>query len=173
MHLRCIGIRRIDENTVLLCRICSAWIAGLSLGYLAARFYGDTLGACVSASVSVRPTWAGVLSVNFFPLLISACAVYFSGSLAFWLCLLRGSVLGLGFGGVCLAFPGAGLAVSVLLMFSAVLFAPVMLWYYERRLRWGRMRFGSDTALCLLLSLLTAWADMELVAPMLPEIMNF
>lgn len=173
MHQRCFAIRRFDKNTFLLCQLCLVWIAGLSLGYAAARFCGDALNACVTLSVAGTPTFFGALSVNFFPLLISACAVFFYRSLAFALCFFRGVLLGLGFGAVCSAYQGAGLMVTVLLMFSAVVFAPVMLWYFCRRIRSGKLSFGRDTLWCLMLSLVTAIADVWIVSPMLLEIMNF
>lgn len=173
MHRRRFEMTRFDKNTFLLCQLCLVWIAGLSLGYAAARFYGDAFESCVPLCVTTSPTFFGSLSVNVFPLLISACAVFFYQAIAFPLCFVRGLILGIGFGAVCGAYRGAGLMMTVLLMFSAVVFAPVMLWYYCRRLLWGKQSFRQDTVFCMLICLAAATVDIRIVAPMLREIMNF
>ena len=70
-------------------------------------------------------------------------------------------------------FGSAGFMMSGLLLFSAVFFTPVLLWYWCRRLELGAVSFRFDTAICCVIGLIMAGMDFGVVSPFLWEIMNF
>lgn len=173
MYTRCVEMSRFDQNTFLRIKLCLIWAAGLSLGFLANRFYGDTLNACVALAPARAASVWGALSVNVLPLLISACAVFFIPAAVFPLCFGKGLCIGLGLGAVAAVYSSAGWMMSGLLMFSAVSFAPVLFWYWMRRLELGVRRIRQDTLWCLMAGLLVAGADVWFISPFLQEVMNF
>lgn len=173
MYQRCFEMSHLDKNIILRTWLCLVWIAGLSLGFCAARSYGDSFAAFIKMTPDVVPSFWGALSVNVLPLLISACAVFFLRSIVFPICFFRAVSFGLGLGLIALSYSGAGLMMSGLVMFSALLFAPVLLWYWCRRLELGRRLFRHDTVLCLLIGLFIAGMDVWMVSPFLREVMNF
>lgn len=173
MYTRCIEMSRFDQNTFLRARLCLVWAAGLSLGFLADRFYGDALNACVALAPAGAASVWGALTVNVLPLLISACAVFFVPAAIFPLCLFKGMCMGLGLGAVAAVYSGAGWMMSGLLMFSSLSFAPVLLWYWIRRLELGSRLLRQDTLLCLAAGLAVAGVDGWLVSPFLREVINF
>ena len=173
MYTRCIEMSRIDENTFLRIRLCLTWAAGLSLGFFADRFYGDALNACVALAPARAASLWGALSVNVLPLLISACAVCFTPAAVFPLCFGKGLCMGLGLGAVAAVYSGAGWMMSGLLMFSAVSVAPVLFWYWMRRLELGVRQIRQDTLWCLIAGLAAAGLDAWVVSPFLREVMNF
>lgn len=173
MYHRCFDTSRFDKNTFLRAGICLVWIAGLSLGFCAARSYGDTYEAYILQAPDSLPSFFGVLSVNVLPLLISACAVFFFRSISFVLCLLRGILLGLGLGVIAVSYGGAGFLMSGSLLFSLLASTPVFFWYLCRRLEHGIRSFRRDTVICLLTGLVLSLLDIWVVSPFLREIMNF
>ena len=172
MYRRCIIMSRFDKNTFLFAWLCLVWIAGLSLGFVAARFYGDPFVACIQLAPASKPAFFGCLAVNVLPLLISACAVFFIRAIAYPLCFFRGVCLGLGMGAIACSYCDAGFLMAGLLQFSVVLFTPFFLWYFCRRLELGNYRFHHDTFMCLVVGFVVAGLDAWMVSPFLLEVIN-
>ena len=151
--------------------LLGVWLAGSSLGLWAARFYGDAYGPLVLQAGETALSFVSACVVTLLPLLLSAFAVFFFHRPGvFGACLLRGISLGF-FLGVFSAVGGLWLA--VLLLFSGLIYSPVLLWYLWRRLEMG---LGGACADCLWYSLagfLLAAADTWLVAPFLATALSF
>ena len=173
MHQRCLEMSCFDKNTFLRAWLCLVWIAGLSLGFYAARLYGDAFDACLQLAPDSVPSFWGALSVNVLPLMISACAVFFFRSMLYPLCFVRSFCVGLGLGTMVSVFSSAGWMMSGLLMFSSLLFTPVLFWYWCRRLERGADSIRQDTLICFGIGLAVTMADVWMVSPFLREVMNF
>lgn len=173
MYHRCFLMSRFDKNTFLLAGLCLVWIAGLSLGFCAARSYGDAYEAYILQVPDSLPSFLGMLSINVLPLLISACAVFFLRSIVFVLCFVRGVCLGVGLGVIAASFHSAAFLVSGLLLFSLIAFSPVFFWYMCRRLEQGSQSFLLDTFVCVLIGLVLLLMDIWIVSPFLCEVMIF
>lgn len=163
---------RFDRNAFLRAGIILVWAAGLSLGFAAARSYGDALCDSVQMAPAKQPTFFGALAVNGLPLLISALAVFFHRSALYVVALLRGFCLGLGLMAVSASYAGAGLMMSVLLLFSSLAYGPVLLWYWCRAYT-PESDFCRDTLVCGLVELVICAADVWIVSPLLREIVIF
>lgn len=163
---------RFDKNTLLRAGIFLVWAAGLSLGFMAVRFYGDALCDSVQLAPAKLPTFFGCLAVNGLPLLISALAVFFHRSALYAVALVRGFTLGLGLMAVGASYAGAGLMMSGLLLFSSLAYGPVLLWYWCRPFTPGS-DFFRDTLVCVLVGLAVCAADVWIVSPLLREIVIF
>ena len=173
MYRRCLFMSRFDKNIFLPAWLYLVWIAGLSLGFVAARFYGDAFDAYIQVAPASCPAFFGCLAVNVLPLLISACAVFFLRSIAYPICFFRGIFLGLGMGAIARNYNHAGFILGGLLMFSMILFTPFQLWFFCRRLEFGSHGFRRDTLLCLVVGVMVAGLDTWLVSPFLLEVINF
>ena len=173
MHIRHDDMSRFDKNSFLLALLCGIWIAGLTLGFFAARLYGDTLDACMLLAPSIPVLLSGFFPVIVFPLLISACAVILFRCALYPICFLRSFFFALTLGSTAAVYGDAGLLMAGLLMFSSVLFSPVLLWYWWRRLEMGPDSIGSDTLACLLIGLGIGAVDSWVVSPFLAEIVIF
>ena len=151
--------------------LLGVWLAGLSLGLLADRFYGDCYELLVFSAGCAALTFLDACLVTILPLLLSAFAVFifhrFGACLA---CFLRGLTMGF-FLGVLTAAGGAWLA--VLLLFSGLCFCPVLLWYLWRRFFEGLRNARRDFALCCLAGLCLAAVDTWVVAPFLATALTF
>ena len=151
--------------------LLGVWLAGLSLGLLADRFYGDCYELLVFSAGCAALTFLDACLVTILPLLLSAFAVFifhrFGACLA---CFLRGLTMGF-FLGVMTAAGGAWLA--VLLLFSGLCFCPVLLWYLWRRFFEGLRNARRDFALCCLAGLCLAAVDTWVVAPFLATALTF
>ena len=172
MYSGCMMTCRIDKNTFPRAWLGLFWCAGLALGLMAERFYGDMMISCVRLAPKQLPTFLNSLSVNAFPLLISAIAVLLFRPALFLIALLRGLCMGLSMGAVVDAYGNAGLMMSLLLMFSSLAFAPVMLWYWCRNLEKDNGPVWKIFLYCLFASLIIAGMDVFLMAPFLCEVMN-
>ena len=151
--------------------LLGVWLAGLSLGLLADRFYGDCYELLAFSAGCAALTFLDACLVTILPLLLSAFAVFifhrFGACLA---CFLRGLTMGF-FLGVLTAAGGAWLA--VLLLFSGLCFCPVLLWYLWRRFFEGLRNARRDFALCCLAGLCLAAVDTWVVAPFLATALTF
>ena len=151
--------------------LLGVWLAGSSLGLWAARFYGDDYGSLVLQAGETALSFPSACVVTLLPLLLSAFAVFFFHRPGvFGACLLRGISLGF-FLGVFSAVGGLWLA--VLLLFSGLIYSPVLLWYLWRRLELGLGGAGMDCLRCSLAGILLAAADTWLVAPFLATALSF
>jgi hypothetical protein len=151
--------------------LLGVWLAGLSLGLLADRFYGDCYELLVFSAGCAALTFLDACLVTILPLLLSAFAVFFFHRFGACLaCFLRGLTMGF-FLGVLTAAGGAWLA--VLLLFSGLSFCPVLLWYLWRRFFEGLRNARRDFALCCLAGLCLAAVDTWVVAPFLATALTF
>ena len=151
--------------------LLGVWLAGLSLGLLADRFYGDCFESLVFSAGREALSFPDACMVTILPLLLSAFAVFFFHRFGACLaCFLRGLTMGF-FLGVLTGAGGAWLA--VLLLFSGLCFCPVLLWYlwrgFSEDLRTARRDFGC----CLLAGLCLAAVDTWVVAPFLATALTF
>ena len=159
-------VRMIPGVTLL-----GVWLAGLSLGLLADRFYGESYESLLLFAGRQPPSIVDAGLVTILPLLLSAFAVFFFHRFGVCLaCFLRGLSLGF-FLGVLTAAGGAWLA--VLLLFSGLSFCPVLLWYLWRRFSDGLRNARRDFWICLLAGLCLAAVDTWVVAPFLAAALTF
>ena len=173
MYQRCFCVGCFDKNAILWLRLCLVWLAGLSLGFIAVRFYGDSLEAYIQKAPAVAPDFIGCLAINALPLLISACAVFFFQAIVYPLCCLRGFITGLGLGSIAISYCGAAYMMAGLLQFSMILFTPFLLWFFHRRLELGERYLRRDYGLCFGIGLIIACTDVWMVSPFLLEVINF
>lgn len=171
MHHLSFDLPRFSRSTIPGLILGTIWFAGLSLGILAARFYGDPLGSLVLSAGSADLSFRDACVVTVLPLLFSACAVFFFQRFGAYLaCLLRG--LGIGF--LLGAVSGAGGALmSLLLMFSGLCYSPVLLLFLWRRLRYGMRGFRRDIFLCLGAGLGLSAVDAFVISPFLAMALTF
>lgn len=165
---------RFDTNTVLGLKVCAVWFAGLSLGFFAVRFYGDTLVLFLSQAAVSEPGLLDSLSVTVLPLLLSACAVFLFHSLGVYLvCWSRSFLLGLLLGALQLCYGGASVLMAALLLFSSLLYSPVLIWYWWRRLCSGLDGIRMDSAVCLGAALILGVVDFGFISPFLANVFTF
>lgn len=151
--------------------LLGVWLAGLSLGLLADRFYGDCYESLIFPAGFASLLFFDSCLVTILPLLLSAFAVFFFHRFGACLaCFLRGLTMGF-FLGVLMAAGGAWLA--VLLLFSGLCFCPVLLWYLWRRLIGDLRNARRDFGYCLLAGLCLAAVDTWVVAPFLAAALTF
>ena len=151
--------------------LLGVWLAGLSLGLWADRFYGDCYESLIMPAGHSALVFADACLVTILPLLLSAFAVFFFHRFGACLaCFLRGFTMGF-FLGVLTAAGGAWLA--VLLLFSGLSFCPVLLWYLWRRFSVGLRDARRDFALCCLAGLCLAAMDTWVVSPFLATALAF
>ena len=151
--------------------LLGVWLAGLSLGLLADRFYGDCYESLVFPAGRGAPCFSDACMVTILPLLLSAFAVSFFHRFGACLaCFLRGLTMGF-FLGVLTGAGGAWLA--VLLLFSGLFFCPVLLWYLWRRLIGDLCNARRDFCICFLAGLCLAAVDTWVVAPFLAAALTF
>ena len=151
--------------------LMGVWLAGLSLGLLTDRFYGESYESLVLFAGRQMPSFTDAILVTILPLLLSAFAVFFFHRFGVCLaCFLRGLTIGF-FLGVLTAAGGAWLA--VLLLFSGLCFCPVLLWYLWRRLIGDLRSARRDFGICLLAGLCLAAVDTWVVAPFLAAALTF
>ena len=160
-----------DRNMILHTTVLLNWIAGLSLGIYADRFYGEAYRACFMLTAHQIPDFFGVMCICVLPLLISAYAVSFFPFLLFGICLFYGILTGLGISAAAILW-GSGCGITVILsLFRLLLYGPVLLWYWLGGR--GTQFLLRDTVICMILGIIISWLDCAVVAPFLWEITNF
>ena len=171
MHQSCTFQLRRIRGMIPGITLLGVWLAGLSLGLLTERFYGDCYSSLAFPAGQKELSFPDACLVTILPLLLSAFAVFFFHRFGACLaCFLRGLTMGF-FLGVLTAAGGAWLA--VLLLFSGLFFCPVLLWYLWRRLSVGLRSARRDFGLCLLAGLCLAAVDTWVVAPFLAAALSF
>lgn len=166
MHKPPILMPKLHSSTIPALILLLVWFAGLSLGFTAARFYGGTLADLIVQSAAVSGSPFGMILPTMLPLLLSAFAVTFFDSRGIYsLCLLRGLGLGVMLGAVCDACAG-GWLLGLLLLFSALLYSPVLMWYWMRRVC-GCGGIRRDTSVALAIGLAVSVVDGMVIAPFL------
>ena len=159
------------RSTVLGLTLMGVWFAGLALGLLAARFYGDSFGALALGAGSFDLRFSSACMVTVLPLFLSAFAVFFFHRFGAYLaCALRGLTIGFLMGSVTAA---GGLWLCGLLLFSSLGFSPVLLWYLWRRLEDGGPGLYPDGLWCLLAGIALAAVDTWVAAPFLAAALSF
>ncbi len=161
------------RNTTPEHLLYACWIAGSSLGFYAARFFGDAFASFLMPLPGQTLNWGGVFAAAVLPLFLSAIAVFmFQAMGCYASCLIRGfgqgavvCLIGLGYGS------GAPL-MTVLLLFSAWLINPVLLLYWLRCLHGDFRSHLPDTAATALLCGLIGAVDHGLIAPFLLDVIN-
>lgn len=153
------------RSAVLGLILLGIWFAGVSLGLLAARFFGAPYGTLVLYAGSLELPFRNACLVAVLPLLLSAFAVFFFHRFGAYLaCAVRGLSIGFLMGVLTSA---GGMWLCVLLLFSALGSSPVLLWYLWRRLDEGSPGAYPDALWCLACCVALAAVDTWVVAPFL------
>lgn len=161
----------IDRSTIPGLALCGVWFAGVSLGLLAACFYGGSVGALALTAGRTEPTFFGCCVATVLPLFLSAFAVFlFHRTGAYFVSALRGFILGYTLG--CVTAVG-GIWLGLLLLFSAVAVSPVLLWFLWRRLSLGSDCVWRDLLYAFLAVLAICAVDFRAVAPFLAHALSF
>ena len=151
--------------------LMGAWLAGLSLGLLDDRFYGDCYASLAFQAGMTELIFSDACMATILPLLLSAFAVFFFHRFGACLaCFLRGLTLGF----LLAVLVGAGGAwLAVLLLFSGLGCCPVLLWYLWRRCLLGLCDARRDFLRSFLAGLCLAAVDTWVVAPFLAAALTF
>jgi len=173
MNNRSIFSSQFDNNAFLQTLLMAVWIAGLSLGFLAARFYGDSLNAYISLACSGSVSFACLLAFNLLPLLISAFAVLFFPEALYGVSFIRGVLLGTMLKCVSITFRTCAGLMGCMLLFSSLISTPVHLWFCIRHISGSLYFLLGDILVCFALCFIICGADAWIVAPFLAEIMIF
>lgn len=165
MVQRVMGMGRDRQSMVLDLTLGGVWFAGVSLGLLAARSYGEMFGSLAIPAGSGEPCFLGACAASVLPLVFSAFAVFFLHRFGVYLaCGVRGLLVGFTLGALWAA---GGLWLCGLLFFSGLFGSPVLLWFLWRRLRLGMLDFQADSVCCLGWCLGLAAVDTWVIAPFL------
>jgi hypothetical protein len=151
--------------------VALSWVSGYSFGIFLSAYAGELLFSFIRGCISQPVSPIGLLAAVFLPLLFSACSAFCS---CFWgvipIAFLTAFVQGyLGFA-IILAFGSAGWLVYLLLVFSSLLSAPA-LWFFwlralDRNFRGGLLVSG-------LLCFVICFADYLFISPFLIGIFSF
>lgn len=148
------------------------WFAGLSLGFWAVRFMGDSLLRLITQAAATAGTLTGAINATMFPLFLSACAVFLFQSRGIYpVCLLRGLSLGLMMGAVSAVYGAGGWLLGLLLLFSGLCYSPVLLWFWRRRVC-GVGELRRDTILCAGIAAAISAVDYLIISPFLVYVIN-
>ena len=162
---------RIDRRTILGLALMGVWIAGVSLGLWAARFYGESVTALSLATGGMRVSFLSACLVTMLPLFLSAFAVFFFHRAgAILACAVRGLSIGFLLG--CFGSAG-GFWLGALLLFSGLSGSPVLLWFLWRRLSLGMDAFRRDALLAAAVAAMIAAVDFWVVSPFLARALSF
>lgn len=171
MYQLAVDVPHIDRSMIPGLTLGGVWFAGVSLGLLAARFYGEPVAALSLTAGGGALSFAGACVVTMLPLLLSAFAVFFFHRAgAILACALRGITIGFMLG--CFVLAG-GFWLALLLLFSGLCGSPVLLWFLWRRLSRGADRFRRDAVCCLAAAAVIAAVDTWAVAPFLARALSF
>lgn len=173
MHHMSIYKYEMNRNTILGLALAGVWFVGLSLGFVAVRFYGDTLVSCLSQAAALPVSIAAPL-VTLLPLLLSALAVIvFQPGLLYGICFVRAVTLAMMLQALAVCFNGGVYLAAVFLMFSSLVFSPVLLWYWWRRLALRMENFVPDTLVCMAMGFVIGLMDYWFISPFLVDVINF
>lgn len=153
------------------CFLALSWFLGLLSGaaifFSAGIAYFSWMRGVLHGSVSI----VGLLCVTVLPFLLSAFAVFISEP---WLLLpiSFGKALLFSFISLCVleSFGSAGWLVRWLLMFSDLLFVPVLYWFWHRHISGEHCFSGSVSLLLLSLCILIGSIDFCYVSPYLANL---
>lgn len=164
---------RFDQNAILSGALVACWFGGSALGLLAALRYGDAYASFLPLLAGCLPDLAGVCAAVLFPLLLSACAVYFFHHIGcFSLCLIRAVCQGFLVGLIGQCYGTAAPLMVILLMFSGLWVNGLLLFFGLRRLSLGRERFREDLTVCLCIGTAAGAVDYLVIAPFLLEVVT-
>ena len=159
------------RSTVLGLTLMGVWLGGLTMGLLAARWIGASFGAVFLLAGATEPPFRNACLATVLPLFLSAFAVFFFHRFGAYLaCAVRGMAIGFLMG--VLTAEG-GMWLCFLLLFSALAFNPVLLWYLWRRLDRELPVLCPDSLYALLAGVVLAAVDTWVVAPFLAAALSF
>lgn len=166
-------VRRLDKNTVPGFALITLWIAGSSLGLLAACLSGDAYASFLQPLAGTLPDLGGVFASALFPLLLSVCmAILFHNAGCYGMCLIRSISQGFLLGLIRLCYGAAAPLVAVLLAFSALAVNGVLLCFWLRRLWLGNAGLWEDALLLIPVCACIAAADYLVIGPFLADVIN-
>ena len=171
MYRRVVSFSFADRSMVPGLTLMGFWFAGVSLGLWAACFYGGSVGALALAAGRAELTFGRSCVVTVLPLGLSAFAVFFFHRMGAYLaCLIRGLAVGFLLGAL---MEVGGPWLGLLLLFSAVMVSPVILWFLWRRLCLGRDGCRRDFIYAFLCALGITAVDCWVIAPFLERALSF
>lgn len=170
MHRIVIYKHAMSRNTILGLALIVVWFAGLSLGFVATRLYGDTLVSCLSQAAGLQATIVTPF-VTLLPLLVSALAVIIiHPDFLYAICFVRAVTLAMMLQALATCFHSGVYLAAIFLLFSSLLFSPVLLWYWWRRLSLQTDKFIADTLLCSAVGLVIGLLDYWFISPFLVDV---
>lgn len=173
MHKISFDIPIYNRHAIPGAALAAVWLAGLALGMTAIRFYGAPPDDLIVSAAEGTVSFSALVVVTLFPLLLSACAAFlFKAPGVYALCLMRGVCLGLMIGWVTAARGPGGILLGALLLFSALAYSPVLLWYWHQRLTAPSGRILPQTLGCACIGIGISALDCLLIAPFLADVMT-
>ena len=150
------------------------WICGLLTGSLVSISADEILAPTMLAAISGSLSISGLLLVLFFPLLLTAAAVFISRPAVLYLiAFLKAFLFAFTGIGLLLSLESSGWLVRCLLMFSDSLLLP-FLWLLWLQMLSGHEGFPMTRFVSVsLLALLTGILDCSFVAPFLAGLLSF
>ncbi len=158
--------RRICKLLLALC-----WHLGLLAGVLAAAQMDPELLSLMRRALSSPVSIVGLLAVLLIPFLFSAFAVLMNTPwIVLGICFAKAYSFGFVSMAVCQAFGNAGWLIRWMLLFSSVMTAPVLFWFWLRQISGNNGSLWIDFLLCAVLVLFLGILDYRFVAPFLQEL---
>lgn len=154
------------------------WLLAISwiLSFLSGMFFSSLTDPLFSSlmcrAVFVSVSIVGLVGVLFFPLFISAVAVYFRSTVLIYLiCSFRGFCFGCCLYSALAAFGAGGWLMIWLLLFSAFAFQIVLFWFWLRYLS-GTICFKKDLCICTGIAVMIGILDYFCVSPFLEVLVS-
>jgi len=150
------------------------WIAGLLCGAFFAGSAEDPYFALMRMGVFSRVSIVGLFVLIFFPLLLSALAVYFRLPAAIYLIAFAKAILfGYTMCATSIAFASAGWLIRFLYTFCDAVFILFLLWFWIRRITFGRANLRKDVLICTAAGILISLIDYFCISPFLVMLMCY
>ena len=151
-----------------------SWCLGLLMGIATAHTASDKLVPLMYIATRSDVSVTGLFVSCVFPILLSACEVYFSEP---WLLLPISTLKAFGFGfcsfGVSLAFGSASWLVRLLFLFSDICVIPLLFLYWIRHIGDVSGKTGRELAGCIAVATAVAATDFYVISPFLVKLIEF
>ena len=161
-----------NSRRVHVAVLAFVWVTGLICGAVTAGSAGSSFHSLMRFAPSGQMSIVSLLISVLLPLLVSAIA---SNCFRYWLlCLfafVRAFLLSCILFGVAIAYGSAGWLIGFLFLFSDILSAPVLVWYWFRSIAGSKSTFRCGTVVLLLLILIGLF-DGRFVAPFLANLLT-
>lgn len=149
------------------------WLAGFVSGAVLSHLTGTSIISLMRAATESRVSIVELVICNIFPLLLTACAVYYSIPVAAE-CIIFFRALSYGYIvlGVLTAFGFGGWLIGILLLFSSGIVNSLILWLMLCTDKMHNQAFGSSVAVSVSSALVVTVVDYLYIAPFLVRILD-